>query len=275
MSSEVAPMKLANFFDKHHVFTVAELSEYLSKRGPRDPWNRKKLLDHHRKQGRIVSVRRGLYAVVPSGTTPEHSPVDPYLVAAKMADDSVLCCHTALEFYGKAYSVYNRFHYFSRSRPVTLRFRSYEFRRVAFPKSLLDVGKETFEVKVAERLGLDVKVTSFERTLVDVLHRPHLVGSWEEIWRSLESIEFFNLNAVVDYALLLGNATTVSKVGFFLEQHRETLMVSDEHLQRLWKHRPQKPHYMVRSERKLGRFIDKWNLVVPLEILTRSWMETL
>jgi len=268
-------MKLANFFDKHHVFTVAELSEYLSKRGPRDPWNRKKLLDHHRKQGRIVSVRRGLYAVVPSGTTPEHSPVDPYLVAAKMADDSVLCCHTALEFYGKAYSVYNRFHYFSRSRPLTLRFRSHEFRRVAFPKSLLDVGKETFEVKVAERLGLDVKVTSFERTLVDVLHRPDLVGSWEEIWRSLESIEFFNLNAVVDYALLLGNATTVSKVGFFLEQHRETLMVSDEHLQRLRKQRPQKPHYMVRSERKLGRFIDKWNLVVPLEILTRSWMETL
>lgn len=267
-------MKPADFFDKHHVFTVSEFSEYLSKRGPRGRWNRKKLLDHHRKHGRIVPVRRGLYAAVAPGANPECSPVDPYLIAAKMTDDSVLCCHTALEFYGKAYSVYNRFHYFSKSRSLALRFRSYEFHRVAFPKPLLDVGRETFEVKVVDRLGLNVRVTSFERTLVDVLHRPDLTGSWEEIWRSLESVEFFNLGAVVDYALLLGNATTVSKVGFFLEQHRDALMVAHDILERLRKHRPRSPHYMIRSGRKPGRLIDKWNLVVPLEILTRSWTET-
>ena len=35
-----------------------------------------------------------------------------------------------------------------------------------------------------------------------------------------ESVEFFNLDRVVEYALLLKNATTVARVGFFLEQHR-------------------------------------------------------
>ena len=39
-------------------------------------------------------------------------------------------------------------------------------------------------------------------------------------------MEFFNLNQVIEYASL-DNATTVAKVGFFLEQHRETLMVEE------------------------------------------------
>ena len=85
---------------------------------------------------------------------------------------------------------------------------------------------------------MEIRVASLERTLVDVLDRPDLSGSWEEIWRSLESIEFFDLDKVVEYALLLGNATTVAKVGFFLEQHRESLMVEDRHLQPLHEVRP-------------------------------------
>ena len=72
------------------------------------------------------------------------------------------------------------------------------------------------------------RLTSLDRTLVDVLHRPDLAGGWEEVWRSLESVEYFDLDSVLEYALLLENATTAAKVGFFLEQHREPLMV--EHL---------------------------------------------
>ncbi len=56
--------------------------------------------------------------------------------------------------------------------------------------------------------------------------------------RSLESVEFFDLDKVVEYALLLGNATTGAKVGFFLEQHREPLMVEDRHLKALQGLRP-------------------------------------
>ena len=66
-------------------------------------------------------------------------------------------------------------------------------------------------------------MTGLERTLVDVLNRPDLTGSWEEIWRSLESVEFFDLDKVAEYVHLLGNATTAAKVDFFLEQHREAL----------------------------------------------------
>ncbi len=42
-----------------------------------------------------------------------------------------------------------------------------------------------------------MRVASLERTLVDVLNRPRYPGGWEEVWRSLESVAFFDLDRVV------------------------------------------------------------------------------
>jgi predicted transcriptional regulator of viral defense system len=109
--------------------------------------------------------------------------------------------------------------------------------------------------------------------MVDVLDRPRFGGGWEEIWRSLESVEFFDLDAVVGYALLLENATTSAKVGFFLEQHRERLMVEDRHLEPLRKTRPRAPHYFSRGDRRSGNLVAGWNLIVPPEVLERRWQE--
>ncbi|MCP4647182.1 MAG: transcriptional regulator, partial [bacterium] len=100
-------------------------------------------------------------------------------------------------------------------------------------------------------------------------------GSWEEIWRSLESIEFFDLDKVVSYTLLLENATTRAKVGFFLEQHRESLMVEEQHLKPLRDLRPRQPHYLNRGNRKSGMFVSEWNLVVPREVIQRTWGEVI
>ena len=120
-------------------------------------------------------------------------------------------------FHGRAYSVWSHLIY-SASRPVgPLTFRSQVFRGAKFPEALLRSGTKHFGVLTSERSGVAVRVTSLERTLVDVLHRPDLSGAWEEIWRSLESVEFFNVDQVVEYALLLGNATTsLSFLGFGL-----------------------------------------------------------
>jgi len=266
---------LNTFLSQHDVFTVEELDLFLSKEGSGKPNTRKALLTYYRKQGRIIPVRRGLYAVVPFGSSPDSSPVDIYLLAAKMAPDAVLGYHTALEFHGKAYSVYNRLHYLSTRRSLPVKFRSFEIRRVSVPQSLRVKGQETFGVVRHKRSGSELRVISLERTLVDVLDRPDLTGSWEEIWRSLESVEFFDIEQIVEYVLLLENATTAAKVGFFLEQHKESLMVDDVDLQLLRKLRPRQPHYLMRGKRKGGRWVKEWNLMVPDEILNQSWAEVL
>jgi hypothetical protein len=52
----------------------------------------------------------------------------PYLLAAKMSKDAVLAYHTAWEFYGKAYSIYEQFYYLAKRKSLPVNFRSYEFR---------------------------------------------------------------------------------------------------------------------------------------------------
>ena len=266
-------MKLRTFFRTYPVFTVEDFAGFLSSDGSHNLRTQESLLAYHVKAGNIVRVRRGLYAVVPPGASAETYPVDPFLLASRMTKDAVLAYHTALEFHGKAYSVYEHFMYLaaSPSRPVI--FRSLQFNGVGFPKALPLKDRETFDMVRTDRAGLEVRVTGLERTFVDVLNRPDLTGSWEEIWRSLESVEFFDLDKVALYVDLLGNATTAAKVGFFLEQHRDSLMVDEAHLKTFRDRCPRRPHYLERSRRKAGRFVAPWNLVVPEEVYGRSWEE--
>lgn len=268
-------MKHDQFFRKHPVFTGEELARHLSSHGEVGGRAQEAFLAYHRKAKRVLRVRRGLYAVIPAGSDPDSYPVDPFLVAAKLTKDAVLSHHTALELYGRAYSVQERFTY-SAFRPLTpLTFRSHVFRGTRFPQALRRAKKETFGVSTTERAGMQLRVTSLERALVDVLDRPDLSGTWEEIWRSLESVEFFDLDTVVEYTLLLGNATTGAKVGFFLDQHREPLMVEDCHFKALYDLRPRQPHYLDRTKRESGRLVSEWNLVVPTEVFERTWGEVL
>jgi predicted transcriptional regulator of viral defense system len=264
-------MKHEEFFRKHPVFTGDELARQLSSHDELGGRAQETLLAYHQKAGHIVRVRRGLYAVIPAGAYAHAFPVDPFLIASKLTVDAVLSHHTALEFHGRAYSVQEHFTY-SASRPLRpLTFRSHVFRGTKFSRALLRAGKVHAGVSIAERAGMELRVASLERTLVDVLDRPDLSGGWDEIWRSLESVEFFDLDKVLEYTLLLGNATTGAKVGFFLEQHRQQLMVEDRHLKVLHDLRPRQPHYLDRGKRASGRLVSKWNLVVPRDILERGW----
>ncbi len=268
-------MKLNQFLSQHAVFTVDELDRFLTARGTGNPSTRKSLLTYYRNQGRLVPVRRGLWATVPVGGDPMSNPVEPYLIAAKMSSDAVLAYHTALEFHGKAYSVHTSLHYLSAQKSLPLKFQSHEYRRASIPHRLREKGNELFGVHTHNRSGVELRVTNLERTFVDVLDRPDLTGSWEEIWRSLESVEFFDLDQVLEYVFLLKNSTTAAKVGFFLEQHRDTLMIDDTHLNSLRNLRPRQPHYLARGKRNDCRWVKDWNLLIPHEILNKSWGEVL
>ncbi len=261
------------FFRWHPVFRGEELAEHLSSGGEAGARTQESLVAYHTGTGRLVRVRRGLFAVIPPGADSDTYPIDPFLIASKLTRDAVLSHHTALEFHGRAYSVWRHLTYMASCPLALLTFRPHVYQGARFPEALVRAGKEQFGVSTAERASTSLRVTSLERTLVDVLDRPHISGGWEEIWRSLETVEFFDLDRVVEYVLLLKKATTASKVGYYLEEHRESLMVEERHLMALRSRRPRQPHYVYQSRSGDGSLVAAWNLVVPTEVVERSWAE--
>jgi predicted transcriptional regulator of viral defense system len=266
-------MKVEEFFARHPVFTRGEFAAAYHARGAGTARAVEALLAYHTGAGNVLRVRRGLYAVVPPGMDVDSAPVDPYLVAAKTTPDAVLAYHTALEVHGVAYSTHERLLFLTHHTCRSWSFRSMRFRPVRVPRALRGKGAGDTEVSTVDRSGLDMRVTTLERTLVDVLGHPDLGGGWEEVWRALEAIGFLNLDRLIDYALLLGNATTAAKVGFFLQQHRAALAVDDLHLRRLEAHTPRQPHYLQRNGAGATVYLRDWNLVVPSALVERAWQE--
>lgn len=260
------------FFDGTPVFTRAEFEAARTETARRSPRTTDSLLRRYVADGRLLRVRAGLYAVVPRGAAAAAAPVDPYLVATKLAPDATLAYHAALQFWGKAYSVWQRFHFVTETSTRALRFRGLEFVPVTVPLPLRQLPTSERYVTEQRHAGGTVRLSTLERTLVDVLDVPSNAGGWEEVWRSLEMVEFFDLDAVASYAVKLGSALTAARVGFFLEQHREALMVEDKHLEPLRRLRPRQPRYLD-ARRKPGKLIAAWNLIVPDDVLGRTWAE--
>ena len=265
-------MSLSDFFAQHPVFTRETLVRHLAEPpggGPR-PGTVRALLRYHQSTGRILSVRRGLYASVPQGSKPETAPVDAYLVGALGYPQGVLGYHTALELQGLAHSTFEAIQILVPRAQRGWTFRGVDFHPIQ-PREALGKSALTLEVEYVDRLGFDVPVTSAARTLVDVLDRPDLAGGWEEIWRSLEGLRLVDAAAVLRYLERLGNATTAGLVGYFLEQHRESLNVNEPTLKTFESLRPRGKHYLDRT--KGGRLAKRWNLIVPEAIWDRSWEE--
>jgi len=77
--------------------------------------------------GNLINVRRGLYARVTEGTDPATFRVDRYLVASRLATDSVIAYHSALQLLGRAHSQSNRITYLSRFRAKPFTFQDTDF----------------------------------------------------------------------------------------------------------------------------------------------------
>ncbi|MFH1983423.1 MAG: transcriptional regulator [Pseudomonadota bacterium] len=264
-------MRTADFFETHPVFGHAEFVAAHTANG-RSEYTSNNLLAKHLASGRLIRVRRGLYAVVPRGVDPQKAVVDPYLLASSLSDDAVVAYHGALQFHGKTYSIWRRVHYLTGRRTRPFSFRGMEFVPLRVPPALRSLPRWGGGVNTVSHAGGKARVTTLERTLVDVLDKPDKCGGWEETWRSLEMVEFFDLDTVIAYATALGSSLTVAKVGFFLEQHRKALMVEDKHLATLAERAPKQPRYLD-GTREAGRLLSPWNLVVPQWVLDRRWQE--
>lgn len=265
-------MSTSIFFATHPVFTRDEFAGSHSG-AHRAPASRAvdKALSYHVGKGHLVRVRQRLYAVVPPGESADVCTVDTLLVASRVAPDAVLAYHTALDAHGLAQSVLRRHTVCTQREVRQTVFRGESYEGVAFPRALRLSGTTHRQVMTMNRLGLDLRVTNVERTVVDVLDRLRDSGGWEEVIRSLEHVRVLDAASAADYARTLGRASTVAKLGLFLDAHRDALFVEDSVLNGLRAGLPKRIYRVERGHQGPFRSVPRWKLSVPAALFDPSW----
>jgi len=262
---QVTPKNAETFFASRSVFTLDEFANEAQLPPP-------KALDrlkYHLRRGRIVTLERGLYAVVPPGSSRERFQPDRYLVAAATRPDAIFSHHAALELLGAAHSDWNVCTVFTKRRRRKLVLATVELQFLAHPTALRKKRHETLGTRQVERQGTLLRITSPERTLVDGFRQPSQVGGLSELVESAAGFAVLDLDLLTRILDAYDQRSLWSAVGWFLERYKKTFFVPDDYLKRLEKKRPRSTHYIPRSERT-GRFVRRWNLVLPADLVQGS-----
>lgn len=252
--------KAEEFFRTRSVFTLTEFRTGVGRSAVAATV--RGVLKYHLRRGRLKLLEKGVYATVPAGLTSARFVPDAFLVARALREDAVLAYHSALELLGLAHSTYRDAFYLTARRRKDLRLGSSRLRALLHPKPLRDKGEEGYGVEVCERQGVKLRVTGPERTLVDCLAVPRYAGGLEEALQSLGGVASLDLDHVAGYLERLGQRRLYAVVGYVLEREAERLFVPPGFLADLKRRRPTSPTYLDRT-RTGGRFLPRWNLVVP------------
>ncbi|MCY4621211.1 MAG: hypothetical protein OXD34_05155 [bacterium] len=265
-------MDYEKFLATEPVFTSSELVAFLADRRARPVEAARRLKELWLRAGRVVAVRPDLFAVVGEGRDPARFQPMSSLVATKMAPDAVLSHHAALDFWGISYSMWFDAVYSATDPVAPFVYGSMCYRGVRFPQRLINSGQQHFGVVNQSYADGTVRVTTIERTLVDILAEPDYGGSWDEIYQSLTRADSVDIALVADYCQARdGGSALRAKVGFFLDQHRELWGITPSDLNQF---RPQDPGPAVHLDPaplERTRFVKEWNLVVPAEVVERQW----
>ena len=256
-------MKPDHFLANHSLFTREELSIALTGRSPA---TLSAHLARWRRQGRIVRVKNGLYLRRdPEGASTLPATPDFIALAARMAPDAAAAYHTALEAHGCAQSLFEQLTFVTWTRSKPVEFMGHRLVPVRPRAPMRERHGGEAWIETLDRAGLEVRVTSLERTAADVLDRPSLAGGIEEVWRSLLALPALDPEALLDCVQTLGNRTLAARVGYFMETRRDELAVPASVLDRL---HPLLPNHPVHLDRALGgRLNSRWRLIIPGELV--------
>lgn len=258
------PGRVGRFLSRYPVFTRQQFRDTVGAGQSTNTADR--LLSYHVSCRRIMHAAPGVYASVPPHLDPASYAPDAVLVASMIRDDGVLAYHAALSLHGLAYSEGGEIQVLSCGRPGHVDTVCGPVRFVTQPTALRRAERENEGIETMDRRGLDVRVTGVARTIVDCLERPELAGGPEEIGHALGSVEFVDVEAVLDTTFARGNRTLAALVGWWLERRREDFLVDDESLARLREVAPSVPRLVMGVDPDAGVRAGDWNLIVPLEL---------
>src|SRR5450759_530278 len=212
------------------------------------------------KTGRLEAIRKGLYTVLSPFEQEKKYEPDKLLIASKIRKEYYLGFHTALEYYGSAYSSFGEVYVCTKPRN---RFDPFSYRRFAFKQvAVKDVISQVLEKPYGRSF---LKVSSKERTFLECVARPQYAGGWEECIKSLENLSGIDADQLISLTLKQKGKSIPSRVGYVLEllKTRSPFYehISDNLLNKSETKIRDPPQYLVSGQK--GTLNRKWNLCIP------------
>ena len=257
----------SGFFGTTPVFRRAEFAK-ACRRHPSDRAVTE-LLKYHLHVGNIRRIARGVFASIPKGTASETATVDRLLAASRLRLGAVIAYRSALELYGCATARTHEVQLIARGEPGLVQTSDFACRFVSPPSH----HSSTEGITTVERQGLAVNVTTFERTLVDLFDRYDLAGGADDLFQSLDLVvereSHLDIDALIEYAQQRGNAAAAGALGYWLEQERHRLGITDASRQAFRALAPRHARYALGAAPGQGRAATGWNVILPTTIVER------
>jgi predicted transcriptional regulator of viral defense system len=252
--SRLLPMRIASFDD----IVQSTQKEVASSANRRYIYRKyvKRLVD----TGKLQAIRKGLYAVLSPLEKPDEHETDKLLIASKIRKEYYLGFHTALEYYGSAYSAFNEAYVCVQAKN---RFDPFHYQRFTFKPVFI---KDTVSQIVEKPHGQSfLRVSSKERTFMECIDRVQYAGGWEECIKSLAELSGIDFEKLVTLTLQQRKQILFREVGCFLEFLRDTSPfyehISQDLLEKLTNRVKGSPQYLVRGE--TGELNERWRLYIP------------
>ena len=230
------------------------------------------MLAQHLKAGNIQRIAREVFASIPQHAKTRGWAVDRFLAASRLRPGGVVAYHSALELHGYAYSEWNEVQVVTAGEPGVYKSTGFICRFVSSPRGSV-VPQDAFVdgVTIVDRLGLEVKVTTVERTIADLFDRYDLAGGAEELFNSLNLIVRVDADALVRHTRMRGNAAAAGALGFWLEREREQLAVPERALEELRTLAPVGLRYALGAKPGSGKTAKGWNVILPADVVERRF----
>jgi len=249
--------KLYKAFYKEKIFNFSEVLKKFKEEKYSEGYLRKRLNDLL-KAGYLGSVgARGLYYIIPQGSSREEFVPDKFLIGAKLSPRGIIGYHSALELHGASYSSYNSIYIITQKY-----FRPFKFQGIKYQTIKGDV---SFGIETILREGLKVRLTNRERTIIEGINGLKYIGGLEEYFKSIELFPSIDFGQVIICLKRFNKKIFYAKIGFILSYFEKRWSFPEDYREEIKAHLGTRINYLSdkREEAKLDK---EWKLMVPVRL---------
>ena len=204
------------------IFSTQRARELAPEVGLKDSYLREALY-HLRRNGWIVSLRRGLYAL--SGSVPGVTPAHEFEVAMALVSPAAISHWSALHYHGMTQQAPRKVFVLTTKESSVPRMRNSKTKRIIDGYPVGDTIYKIVQVKPERYFGTQkvwieearVTITDPEKTLLDGLSMPQYCGDFAEVLHAFEVRgDDLHVQRIIEYACML-DAATAKRLGWVLE----------------------------------------------------------